>query len=122
MKKLLSIAIVVLLAMMVWDLAFDLGHDNLVFDGDFDGGPLGALIGLVAGGAGLVIGALVLVVVGAILAVVFAGVGVVAIGALVVGAVALALMVSPLLLPLLVPAAVLWFFLGRSRRQRRLAA
>jgi hypothetical protein len=56
--------------------------------------------------------------VGAVLAVVFAGVGILCIGGLALGACVLALMISPLLLPLLVPVAIVWFFVSRSRRQR----
>jgi hypothetical protein len=56
--------------------------------------------------------------VGAILAVVFAGVGILAFGGLALGALVLVVLVAPLLLPLLVPVAIVWWLVGRSRRNR----
>jgi hypothetical protein len=50
--------------------------------------------------------------------VVFAGVGVLLVGALALAASLGLLAVSPLLLPILVPAAIIWFFMSRSRRNR----
>jgi hypothetical protein len=61
---------------------------------------------------------MIMLLVGAILAVVFAGVGIVLVGALGLGAAVLALAISPLLLPLLLPLAVIWYLVGRSRKQR----
>jgi hypothetical protein len=51
---------------------------------------------------------------------VFAGVGVILLGALCLAALAVAAAISPLLLPLLVPAAIIWFFVSRSRKHRTL--
>jgi hypothetical protein len=61
---------------------------------------------------------LVMLVVGAVLAVVFAGVGIILIGGLGIGAAALALAISPLLLPLLLPLAVIWYLVKRSNKNR----
>jgi hypothetical protein len=87
-------------------------------DGDEFDGPLGALLAMLFAGGGTLIAVLVMLVVGAVLAVVFAGVGIILIGGLGIGAVVLALAVSPLLLPLLLPLAVIWYLMSRSRKSR----
>jgi hypothetical protein len=69
-------------------------------------------------GGGTLIAVFVMLVVGAVLAVVFAGVGIILIGSLGLGAAVLALAISPLLLPLLLPLALIWYMLGRSRKNR----
>ena len=56
--------------------------------------------------------------VGAVLAVVFAGVGVLLALGLGLAALVLAAAISPLLLPILIPVAIIWFFMNRSRRNR----
>jgi hypothetical protein len=89
-------------------------------DGDRIDGPLGALLGLVFAGGGMLIAGIVMLVVGVVLAVVFAGVGIIVIGAIGIAALAVTAAVSPLLLPLLLPLAIIWFFVGRSRKQRAL--
>jgi hypothetical protein len=122
MKKLFAVAIVVLFAMIVLNLTtVDLGDAHVMWDGDEVGGPLAALVGLVAGGAGLLLAGVVLLIVGVVLAVVFAGLGVLAVVGIAAGAVVLAALMSPLLLPLLVPLAFIWFFTRRSRRAARIA-
>lgn len=116
MKKLFPVIVVILLAMVIWNLA----APDLSFywdDGDVDG-PLGALLALVLGGGGLVIGALVMVFVAVVLACVFAGLGILAVCGLGVGALVLAALLSPLLLPLLIPLAIVWFLVSRARRNR----
>lgn len=115
MKKFAAVAILVLLAMAVWSLAFDAGDVHVMFGDEELEGPLAAFVGVLAGGIGMVIAAVVLVFVGVVLALVFAGVGVIAIFGLAVGAVALAVAVSPLMLPLLIPAAIIWYVMKRRK-------
>ncbi|MFC0253689.1 hypothetical protein [Massilia consociata] len=111
--------ILFLFALLLWDVATDAGDFMTVnVDGEEIGGPLGALLALLFAGGGTIIAGIVMIVVGLVLAVVFAGVGVILLGALGVAAVAVALAISPLLLPLLVPVAIVWFFVARSRKAR----
>jgi len=117
MKKPAAIIILFLFALLAWNV-FTFG-DGVVTIGDEDfGGPLGAVLATVFAGGGMLLAGLIMLFVGAVLAVVFAGVGVLVIGGLALGACVLALMVSPLLLPLLVPLAIIWFFVSRSRKHR----
>lgn len=115
MKKFAVVAILVLLAMAVWNLAFDADDVHVVFGDEVIEGPLAGLVGLVAGGIGLLVAGVVMVFVAAVLALVFAGLGVMAIFGLAVGAVVLAVAVSPLLLPLLIPAAIVWYVVKRRK-------
>ena len=115
MKKFAAVAILVLLAMAVWSLAFDAGDVHVMLGDEQLEGPLAAFVGVVAGGIGMLVAAVVLVFVGVLLALVFAGVGVMAIVGLAVGAIALAVAVSPLMLPLLIPAAIVWFVMKRRK-------
>ena len=117
MKKTAAIIILFLFALLVWNV-FTFG-DSVVRIGDEDfGGPLGAVLATVFAGGGMLLAGVIMLFVGAVLAVVFAGVGILCIGGLAIGACVLALMVSPLLLPLLVPLAIIWFFVSRSRKHR----
>lgn len=117
MKNFAKIAILFVFAVLLLDIAFD-AADFMRFniDGDPVDGPLGALLAVIFAGGGLVIAGVVTLVVGAVLAVVFAGVGVIVVGALGVAAVAVALALSPLLLPLLVPVAIVWYLASRNRK------
>jgi hypothetical protein len=95
MKKTAYIVIAFLFALLLWNV-FAFGGDSVVsIDGDEFDGPLGAL-----------------------LAMLFAGGGIILIGGLGIGAVVLALAISPLLLPLLLPLALIWYMVGRSRKNR----
>lgn len=125
MKKTAAFLILFLFALLAWDVftsgfGFGFGFGDSVFsiDGDEIGGPLGALLATVFTGGGLLLAGTILLCVGAVLAVVFAGVGILCLGGLALGAFVLALLVSPLLLPLLVPVAIVWFLMHRSRKQR----
>lgn len=118
MKKYAPYIILFLFALLLWDVATEPDFMMVDFDGDEIGGPLGALLAVVLAGGGMVIGGVVLLVVGLVLAVVFAGLGVILLGALGVAAVAVALAISPLLLPLLVPVAIIWFLVARNRKAR----
>jgi hypothetical protein len=122
MKRTAAIIILILFAMLLWDVAAGWPPFFLVdVDGD-DGGPLGTLLGLVFGGGGLLLAGAIMLLVGLVLAAVFASVGVVllavlALVAAVVGLVA-APFLLPFLLPLLVPVAIVWWLVDRSRRNR----
>lgn len=121
MKKYAPYVILFLLAAVIWNVFFYANGAALHIDGEEIDGPLGAFLGMVFAGGGMIIAAFVMVVVGAVLAVVFAGVGVIVIGTIGVAALAVAAAVSPLLLPLLVPVAIIWFMVKRSRKNRALA-
>jgi hypothetical protein len=122
MKDFAKIIILFVFALLLLDVASD-AADFMSFhvDGEEFDGPLGALLGVVFAGGGLVIGGVVMLLVGLVLAVVFAGVGVIVVGALGFAAVAVALALSPLLLPLLVPVAIIWYLVSRSNRKARMA-
>jgi hypothetical protein len=122
MKKTATI-LLVLLAVVLLSSIFMYANGTVIdIDGDRIDGPLAAFLSVLFAGGGTLIAGFVMLVVGAVLAVVFAGVGVILLGALALGALALAAAISPLLLPLLVPAAIIWFFVSRSRKHRALAA
>jgi len=118
MKKTAAFVILFLFALLVWNVFFYSGDMVVNVDGDEIGGPLGALLAMLFAGGGTLLAGLIMLVVGAVLAVVFAGVGIILIGGLGIGAVVLALAVSPLLLPLLLPLAVIWYMVSRSRKSR----
>jgi hypothetical protein len=117
MKKTAAIIILFLFAMLVWNV-FTFGDSVVNIDGEDIGGPLGAVLATFFAGGGLLLAGVIMLFVGAVLAVVFAGVGILCIGGLAIGACVLALMVSPLLLPLLVPVAIVWWLVSRSRKHR----
>jgi hypothetical protein len=122
MKKIAPYVILFLFAMLAWNVFLHSGDTSFNIDGEEVGGPLGALLGMLFAGGGIMIAGLVMVVVGVVLAVVFAGVGIIVVGALAVAALAVVAAVSPLFLPLLLPLAVIWFFVNRSRKNRALRA
>jgi len=117
MKKTAAIIILFLFAMLVWNV-FTFGDSVVNIDGEDIGGPLGALLATFFAGGGLLLAGVIMLFVGGVLAVVFAGVGILCIGGLALGACVLALIVSPLLLPLLVPVAIVWWLVSRSRKHR----
>ena len=118
MKKFAPFLILLLLVLVFWEASVDAHNFHMDFDGDEFEGPVGALFSFLFGSVGLFLGVLVAVLVGLVLAVVFASVGVLLIAALALAAVIAVLAVSPLLLPILVPVGLTWYFLTRSRRQR----
>ncbi|KQQ86554.1 hypothetical protein [Massilia sp. Leaf139] len=118
MKKIAPYLILFLCALLLWDVLFTFGDASFHIDGEEFDGPLGAMFGILLAGGGTLIGLLVTLVVGVVLAVVFAGVGVVIIGALAIAGVAVLCAIVPFLLPLLLPLAVIWYLVSRSRRNR----
>lgn len=122
MKKIAPYAVLILCAVLLWDLLFSFGDASFHIDGEEVDGPLGAALALLFGAGGTIIGVLVTIVVGVVLAVAFAGLGVVLVGALAVAAFAVTAAILPLFLPLLLPLAVIWYLVNRSRRNRMLRA
>jgi hypothetical protein len=121
MKKTAAFVILFLFAMLAWNVFVFSHHGgdmSVNIDGDEIDGPLGALLAMLFAGGGTLLAVVIMLMVGAILAVVFAGVGILLIGGLGLGAVILALAISPLLLPLLLPVAVIWYLASRSRKHR----
>ena len=118
MKKLLTFALILMLAWLFLDKigATDM---HLQLDGDEIDGPLEWLFGLVFAGGGLLIAALALVFAAVVTGVILAGVGMVLV-VVVACCVVLALALStPVLLPLLIPVAIVWLLVSRNRRQSR---
>jgi hypothetical protein len=118
MKKIAPFVILFLFCLLAWNVFAHSSGMSFDIDGEEIDGPLGAVLGLLFAGGGIIIAALVVLFVGAVLAVVFAGVGVLLALGLGLAALVLAAVISPLLLPILVPAAIIWFFVSRSRRNR----
>lgn len=118
MKKFAPYLILLLCALLLWDLLFTFGDASFHIDGEEVGGPLGAMLGVLFAGGGTLIGLFVALVVGVVVAVALAGVGVLVIGALAIAGLAVAAAVVPFLLPLLLPLALVWYLVSRSRRNR----
>jgi len=118
MKKTVAIIALFLFAMLVWNASIYGGGMTFDIDGDHVDGPLGALLGLIFAGGGMLLAGVIMLFVGGLLALVFTGVGILVAGGLALGMALLALAISPLLLPLLLPLAVIWYVVGRSRKQR----
>ncbi|MDN2703673.1 hypothetical protein O0881_16960 [Janthinobacterium sp. SUN100] len=120
MKKLLTFILIVMLACLFLDKISGSGSGSdmhMQFNGDDVDGPLEWLFGLVFAGGGLLIAAIAVVCAAVITGVVLAGVGVVLI-AVVALCVVLALALStPVLLPLLIPVAIVWLIVSRNRKQ-----
>jgi len=116
MKKYAPYVILFLFAAMLWNIFAWSGDMAVNLDGDHIDGPLGFLLATLFAGGGTLLAAFISVIVAVVLAVVFAGVGVILIGSLAIGAVVLALVISPLMLPLVVPVAIVWYVMRRSRR------
>lgn len=114
MKKYAPYVILFLFAAMLWNLFTWSGDMTVNLDGDQIDGPLGFLLATLFTGGGMLL-AMFISVITAVLAVVFAGVGVILIGSLAIGAVVLALAMSPLLLPLVLVVALVWYAMRRPR-------
>lgn len=121
MKKILAIAIIAILAICAWN-SVDTGDMVVNFDGDEVDGPLGALLGLVFGGLGMVIAAIAITCAAVFVGFVFAGLGVLMVVALALVGIILAAVIAPFMLPLLIPAAIIWYVLSRKNKQREKAA
>ncbi len=118
MKKLFPAVVIFLFAMVIWNVFVQPGHFLIDVDGDTFDGPVGVVFGSLLAGGGMLLAAVIVILVGLLLCVVFAGVGIMLVGGLAIGAVALAAMLSPLMLPLLIPAGIFWYFHRKNQRQQ----
>ena len=116
-KKILPAAVIVLLAIATWH-AIDVGDMNVDIDGDRLDGPLGALAGLLFGGAGLLIAAIAITCAAVFVGVLFAGLGILMVVGMTLLAVLLLAIIAPFTLPLLIPLGIVWLLMGRAKRQR----
>ena len=122
MKKFLTFVLVLMLACLFLDKIG--GSDmHMQFNGDEFDGPLESLFGLVFAGGGLLIALIALVCAAVVAGVVVASVGLFMVAGIVIGGAVLVLVLlacsAPVLLPLLVIAAVIWLLSNRSRKQAR---
>jgi hypothetical protein len=121
MKKLFAIAIIAILAICAWNSIS--ASDMIVnIDGEEMDGPLGALLGLVFGGLGMVIAAIAVTCAAIFVGFVFAGLGVLMVVGLALAGIVLAALIAPFTLPLLIPAAIVWYMVSRNRKHREKAA
>jgi hypothetical protein len=119
-KTLILAAVIFLLAIAAWQSIFgDSMYINI--DGDDIDGPLEWVLAVLFGGAGMLIGGVVVACVAVFLCLLFAGLGILMVGGMALAAVIVVAAVSPLLLPLLIPIGIYWFFSARSRKQRQRA-
>lgn len=116
-KKILPAAVIVLLAIAAWH-AVDVGDMNVNIDGDRIDGPLGALAGLLFGGAGLIIAAIAILCAAVFVGLLFAGLGILMVVGLALLAVFLLAVIAPFTLPLLIPLGIVWLIAGRAKRNR----
>lgn len=119
-KKLFFAALIFLLAIAACQSLFGDGM-HLNIDGDDIDGPLGAILAVVFGGAGMLLAAVIMVCVALFMCVLFTSLGILAVFGVALAAVVAVAAVSPLLLPLLIPIGLYWFFVSRPRKQRRVA-
>lgn len=118
MKKLFPAVVVFLFAMVIWNVFIQPGHFLIDVDGDTFDGPVGVVFGSLLAGGGMLLAAVIVILVGLLMCVLFAGLGILLVGGLAIGAVGLAAMLSPLMLPLLIPAGIFWYFCRRNQRQQ----
>ena len=122
MKKFLTFVLVLMLACLFLDKIG--GSDmHMQFNGDDVDGPLEWLFGLAFAGGGLLIALIALVCAAVVAGVVVASVGLFMVAGIVIGGAVLVLVLlacsAPVLLPLLVIAAMIWLLSNRSRKQAR---
>ena len=119
MKKYAPYVILFLFAALLFNAMS--GDMSVNFDGEEVDGPLGWMLATLFAGGGTLLAAFITLMVGVLLAVVFAGVGVILLGSLAIGAIVVALAISPLLLPLLIPVAIVWYLMSRSRKADKIS-
>lgn len=124
MKKFLTFVLILVLAVLFLD-KISASDMQMQFNGDDLDGPLEWLFGLVFASGGLLIALVALLCAAVVAGLVVAGVGIfMAAGVLLGGAVLVLVLLAcsaPLLLPLLVIAAIVWLLSSRSRQQARAA-
>ncbi len=119
MRKLFPAIVIFLTAVVLWNVFVQPGHFMVDIDGETFDGPFGIVFGSLLAGASMLLAALIVVAVGIMLTVLFAGLGILLVGGLALGAVGLAAMLSPLMLPLLIPIGIFWYFYRRNQRQQQ---
>ena len=116
MKKFAPLLLLFLVCLVAWEGMLDHGGMSIDFDDEHFDGPIGALVGLTLAGGGVLVGVVVALFVALVVTLVCAGLGLL----LVVGTAGLAFVVlaavSPVLLPLLIPVAIIWYLLTPSRK------
>ena len=117
MKTFTAIVVLFILALCVLNAAAPSHDMGIWLNGAPVDGVFETLAGLVLAGGGLLLAGVLLVAVAMLVALLFAGLGVAVVGLLAGACALVALIVSPLLLPLLIIGAVLWY--GMARRERR---
>jgi len=120
MKKLLPIAVIILLTVAVLH-SLDTNYLHVNIEGDEFEGPLGTLLGLLFAGGGLIIAAIAITCAAVFVGVLFAGIGILMVIGLALLAIVLAAVIAPFLLPLLIPVAIIWYLAARNRKQRERA-
>ncbi|NVM75747.1 hypothetical protein FHW83_001534 [Duganella sp. SG902] len=116
-KKLIFATLIFLLVVAAWQSMFGDGM-TVNIDGDEIDGPLGALLAVTFGGAGMLLAGVIMTCVAIFLCVLFASLGILAVFGVGLAAVVAVAVVSPLLLPLLIPIGLYWLFVSRPRKQR----
>lgn len=120
-KKLIPVAVLTLLAAAIWyTLATGDLHVNV--DGDQIDGPLGAVLAMLFGGAGMMIAAIAITCTAVFVSLLCASLGVLMVVGLAMLALVLVAAISPLLLPLLIPVGIFWWFSARSRKHAAVGA
>ncbi len=119
MKKIFPAVIIFLFACMIWNVFIHPGDMMIDIDGEHVDGPLGMVLGSLLAGGGMLLAAVIVMLVGLLLVVLFAGLGILLVGGLALGAVGLAAMLSPLMLPLLIPFGIFWYFYRRNQRDQQ---
>lgn len=117
-KKLIPLTLFALLAAAIW-IALATGDMQVNVDGGQIDGPLGAVLAVLFGGAGMVIAAIAITCAAVFVSVLFASLGVLMVVGLALLALVLVAAMSPLLLPLLIPAGIFWWYSARQRKQRQ---
>ena len=118
MKKIFPAIVIFMFACLIWNVVIHPGDMMIDIDGEHFDGPMGLVFGSLLAGGGMLLAAVIVLLVGLFLAVLFAGLGILLVGGLALGAVALAAMLSPLMLPLLIPFGIFWIFYRRNQRQQ----
>jgi hypothetical protein len=115
MAKKLAVALALfMLAFVVWGLFFENNAVSIVINGQEVTGPLKGAVGA----GGMVVALIALFCAATLSVFVFAGIGIIFLGLLVLGAVLLAWLAFPFLLPLIIPLAIVWGFFALVLHKR----
>lgn len=112
MARIAAIALALsMLILVVWGIFFEAGATKIIIDGQELTGPLKGSIGA----AGLIVGLIALFCASIFLLFVFAGIGVFILGGVIVAGLVVAGFAFPFLLVLLMPLAIVWWFIALIR-------